>query len=257
MMNLTVNAVDAMPDGGLLKIETANVYLDEDYCREYKDLKPGDYVLISVNDTGCGMDNQTKEYIFDPFFTTKEMGKGTGLGLSTVYGIVSQNSGHIWFDSHPRIGTTFKIYFPAVNGSVVEEMKKGDGTDAAAKIGKLLLVVEDEDELREMMMKLLEGFGYRVYTAEDGEEALRLCEGLESETVDMLITDVVMPGITGKLLAMKLIEKFPEMGVLYISGYTDREIVTNEIVGEGLSFLAKPFSPQALTVKIREALRPE
>lgn len=259
MMNLTVNAVDAMPDGGLLKIETANVFLDEDYCREYNDLKPGEYVVISVNDTGCGIDNQTKEYIFDPFFTTKEMGKGTGLGLSTVYGIVTQNGGHIWFDSHPGIGTTFKIFFPAVDESAADEMKKGECTGPAfeKKKGKVLLVVEDEDELREMMVKLLKGFGYRVYAAEDGEEALRLCEGLENEAVDMLITDVVMPGITGKSLAVKLSEKFPGMGVLYISGYTDREIVINEIVGAGLTFLAKPFSPQALAVKIREILKEE
>jgi two-component system cell cycle sensor histidine kinase/response regulator CckA len=256
MMNLTVNAVDAMPDGGLLKIETANVFLGEDYCRQYKDLKPGDYVAVSVSDTGCGMDNQTKEYIFDPFFTTKETGKGTGLGLSTVYGIVTQNSGHIWFDSHPGIGSTFKIYFPAVDESEAEEIKMGECTDPAAeKKGKLLLVVEDEDDLREMMVKLLRGFGYRVYAAEDGEKALRLCERLEDETVDMLITDVVMPGITGKSLAVKLFEKFPGMGVLYISGYTDKDIVISEIVDEGLTFLAKPFSPQALTLKIREILK--
>lgn len=255
MMNLTVNAVDAMPEGGLLKIETANVFLDDDYCRQYKDLKPGNHVMISVTDTGCGMDNQTKEYLFDPFFTTKEAGKGTGLGLSTVYGIVTQSGGHIWFDSKPGKGTTFKIYFPAVDESIEEEMKKGESTGPAAeKKGKLLLVVEDEDELREVMVKILEGFGYRTYAAEDGEEALRLCEGLKGESVDMLITDVVMPGITGKTMAGKLIEMFPGMGVLYVSGYADREIVTHEIVGKGLHFLAKPFSPQVLAVKIREIL---
>lgn len=255
IMNLTVNAVDAMPEGGSLSIETANTRLDETYCRQYRDVEPGDYVVLSVIDTGYGMNKKTKEYLFDPFFTTKDVGKGTGLGLSTVYGIVKQSGGHIWFDSAPGKGSTFKIYFPVVdeNGEkdVEEENKAKAGVE---KKKELLLVVEDEDELRDVMVRVLQGFGYKAYDAKDGDTALRLCESLKEEKVDLLVTDVIMPGMSGKDLAKKLKKMFPAMGVLFVSGYTDKKIVTRDIVGKGVTFLPKPFTPALLQLRIRDVL---
>lgn len=258
VMNLAVNAVDAMPDGGTLKIETANALLDDNYCRQFSDVEPGHYVLLSVIDTGCGMDKRTIEHLFDPFFTTKEAGKGTGLGLSTVYGIVKQSGGHIWFCSTPGKGTTFKIYFPTVDDTGERDGETGDmAAPVLEKKKELLLVVEDEEELRDVMVSVLEGFGYRAFAAKDGETALRMCEEMKEETVDLLITDVMMPGMSGKDLANKLNKQFPEMGVLYVSGYTDKKIVTRDIVGKGLTFLPKPFTPGLLQLRIREVLEKE
>ena len=258
IMNLAVNAVDAMPDGGFLKIETADTYLDDAYCRQYNDVEPGYYVVLSVIDTGCGMDKKTREYLFDPFYTTKEAGKGTGLGLSTVYGIVKQSGGHIRFDSSPGKGTIFKIYFPGLDEAGEKDVEEENKTKPVVEKRKeLLLVVEDEVELRDVMVRVLEGFGYRAFAAKDGETAIRLCEELKNEKVDLLITDVMMPGISGRDLAAKLKKLFPGMGVLYVSGYTDRKIVTRDIVGKGMTFLPKPFTPGLLQFRIREVLGKE
>jgi len=255
IMNLAVNAVDAMPGGGSLKIETADICLDDAYCRQYNDVEPGNYVVLSVIDTGCGMDKKTREYLFDPFYTTKEAGKGTGLGLSTVYGIVKQSGGHIRFDSSPGKGTVFKIYFPGIDEAGEKDVEEENKTKPVVEKRKeLLLVVEDEVELRDVMVRVLEGYGYRAFAAKDGETALRMCEELKDEKVDLLITDVMMPGISGRDLAAKLKKLFPGMGVLYVSGYTDRKIVTSDIVGKGMTFLPKPFTPGLLQFRIREVL---
>lgn len=261
VMNLVVNAVDAIPQKGTITIETENVYLDDYYCRQYGEIKPGDYVRLTVTDTGCGMDDTIKEFLFEPFFTTKEPGKGTGLGLSTVYGIVKQNRGHIWFNSEANKGSTFKIYLPSVMETVGERMVELESEEAPAGEGlgakESLLVVEDERDLRDMMNQILRGYGYKVYTSGSGEEAFDLCQGLtnnENKKIDLLIADVVMPGMNGLELADKLGHFFPEIKVLYISGYTGKKIVTKEILSKGLSFLAKPFSPQELLQKIHEIL---
>ncbi|HLP46887.1 MAG TPA: PAS domain S-box protein [Candidatus Kapabacteria bacterium] len=255
IMNLVVNAIDAMPQKGTLRIETANVELNEEYCRRYTDIIPGNYVMILVADTGCGMSEETKEFLFEPFFTTKSPGEGTGLGLATVYGIVKQNKGHIWFESELEKGTTFKIYFPAITAAVedviVEPKSAPVEVDMAEGRKETLLVVEDEADLRDVIINILQGYGYRTHDAGTGEEALELCSRLNEGKIDMLITDVVMPGMNGKELADEMANLFPDVKVLFISGYTGKRIVTHDILSRGLSFPAKPFSPMELLQKIR------
>ena len=255
IMNLVVNAIDAMPKKGTLRIETSNVELDEEYCRHYTDIIPGNYVMILVADTGCGMTEETKEFLFEPFFTTKEPGEGTGLGLATVYGIVKQNKGHIWFESELEKGTTFKIYFPvttaAKEDTAVDPAPAAVMPDMAGGQKETLLVVEDEADLRDVIINILQGYGYRTYDAGTGEEALELCSQLKGEKIDMLLTDVVMPGMNGKELADEMLNLFPDVKILFISGYTGKRIVTHDILSRGLSFLAKPFSPMELLQKIR------
>ncbi|HLP59434.1 MAG TPA: ATP-binding protein [Candidatus Deferrimicrobium sp.] len=255
IMNLVVNAIDAMPQKGTLRIETANIELNEEYCRQYTDIIPGNYVMIMVADTGCGMSEETKEFIFEPFFTTKSPGEGTGLGLATVYGIVKQNKGHIWFESEPGKGTTFKIYFPAITAAgeddIVDPKSAPVEVDMAEGRKETLLVVEDEADLRDVIINILQGYGYRTHDAGTGEEALELCSRLNEGKIDMLITDVVMPGMNGKELADEMANLFPDVKVLFISGYTGKRIVTHDILSRGLSFLAKPFSPMELLQKIR------
>lgn len=254
IMNLVVNAIDAMPQNGTLRIETTNVNLDERYCRQFTDIVPGNYVMIQVTDTGCGMTEETKEFLFEPFFTTKEPGEGTGLGLATVYGIVKQNGGHTWFESELERGTTFKIYFPAtasVENNVVEPAPALVEPEITVAQKETLLVVEDEADLRDVIINILQGYGYRTHDAGTGEEALELCGQLKSGKIDMLITDVVMPGMNGKELADEMVELYPGIKVLFISGYTGKRIVTHDILSRGLSFLAKPFSPMELLQKIR------
>lgn len=258
IMNLVVNAVDAMPRRGIINIDTANVHLDEDYCRQFNEIVPGDYVMMLVADTGCGMTEEAKEYLFEPFFTTKEPGKGTGLGLATVYGIVKQNHGHICYESELGKGTTFKIYFPAVTAPVEETTGAPEPAASAVEMEggskETLLVVEDEADLRDVIIQILQGHGYRTYDAGTGEEALQMCGQLQGKKIDMLLTDVVMPGMNGKELADEMVRLYPEVKVLFISGYTGKRIVTHEILSRGLSFLAKPFSPLELLQKIRQIL---
>ncbi len=252
VMNLAVNARDAMPNGGKLTIETANVVLDESYIEKHVSAQPGPHVMLAVSDTGCGMDKKTLERIFDPFFTTKERGKGTGLGLSTVYGIVKQSGGNIWVYSEPGNGTTFKIYLPRI-----EERK-----EPAPREPKLLksfageetiLLVEDDANVRKLVHRILEAQGYTILEAKNGSEAIHLCERRKG-VIHLLLTDVVMPGISGPVLAKQLESTFPEMKVLYMSGYTDNAIVHHGVLEEGLAFLQKPMAPEALTRKVRDVL---
>lgn len=261
IMNLVVNAVDAVSKKGIIRIETANAHLDAHYCRQVNEIVPGDYVMILVADTGCGMTEEAKEYLFEPFFTTKEPGKGTGLGLATVYGIVKQNRGHICYESELGKGTTFKIFFPVFTAPVEETEGTPEPVAGVAGMGEraadskeTLLVVEDEADLRDVIIQILQGHGYRTYDAGTGEEALELCDQLKGGKIDMLLTDVVMPGMNGKELADEMVKLFPDIKVLFISGYTGKRIVTHEILSRGLSFLAKPFSPLELLQKIRKIL---
>jgi two-component system, cell cycle sensor histidine kinase and response regulator CckA len=249
IMNLSVNARDAMPEGGKLTIETANVELDEEYAKQHIAVQPGRYVMLSMSDTGVGMAPEVRERIFEPFFTTKE--KGTGLGLSTVYGIVKQTGGNIWVYSEPGQGTTFKIYLPQVDApveelreEVVKEISRGHET---------ILLVEDEDIVRKLAARVLKKQGYKVLEAPDGGKAFMLCETVK-EPIHLILTDVVMPGMSGRKLVDRLKEIHPETKVLYMSGYTDNAILHHSILGPGTNFIQKPFTIDGLARKVREAL---
>lgn len=251
IMNLVVNARDAMPSGGKVTIETANVFLDDEYAREHLATEPGQYVMLAVSDTGTGMDAETQARIFEPFFTTKELEKGTGLGLSTVYGIVKQSGGFIWVYSEPGHGTTFRIYFPRVDAEKTTEAKPVD--EAAQHGSETILVVEDEDVVRKLAREILEDAGYEVLVADKGEEAIRQCLEHPQE-IHLLLSDVVMPGAGGKEIAERLIPLRPGMKVLFMSGYTDEAIVHHGVLDSDVKFIQKPFSPAALARKVREVL---
>ena len=253
IMNLVVNARDAMPKGGKLSIETSNVYLDESYVQEHVSVAPGDYVMLAISDTGCGMDEETRQQIFEPFFTTKESGKGTGLGLSMVYGIVKQSGGNIWVYSEEGRGTTFKIYFPRVTADA-EEYKRAAQAFEVPKGSETILLVEDAEWVRTLARQVLETAGYRVLEAGSAEAAINLCERINGDRIDLLLTDVVMPGMSGDDMSKVLQAKQPNMPVLYMSGYTDDSIVQHGVLEPGINFLQKPFSPGALALKVREVL---
>lgn len=248
IMNLSVNARDAMPRGGRLTIETANVVFDETYCRKHTCVSPGDYVVLAVADTGCGMDDATRKRIFDPFFTTKEKNKGSGLGLSTVYGIVKQMGGTIWVYSEKGKGTVFKIYLPRTQALPAAHDHAVDSRAVPVKDARLL-VVEDELNLRKLIEKLLTGLGYKVTIASNGGEALLLVEekGLRP---DLLLTDVVMPGMSGRVLSDRLRKTRPDLKVLFMSGYTDSMIMQHGVLDPGTPFIQKPFSRHDLAQKI-------
>jgi PAS domain S-box-containing protein len=252
MLNLIVNARDAMPKGGKITIETGRAYLDEAYAREHVAVQPGHYVVLTVSDTGIGMDAETQKRIFDPFFTTKEIGKGTGLGLATVYGIVKQSEGNIWVYSELGIGTTFKVYLPRVDEVADGEELAGDSRSVPGG-SETILLVEDEDLVRRLAVKILEEFGYTVITAANGEDGLRLCKEFKGP-IDLLISDVVMPQMSGRQLAEHVSVLRPETKVLFMSGYTDDAIVRHGILEEDMAFIQKPFLPDALARKTRELL---
>lgn len=254
IMNLAVNSQDAMPGGGKLTFETARVFLDETYAAKHEGIIPGPYVMLAVNDTGDGMDKETQDRMFEPFFTTKEKGKGTGLGLSTVYGIVKQHEGNIWVYSEPGLGTTLKIYLPVADGVV-------GCTDSDLKLSpesnlrgsETILLVEDNDLVRELALAVLVQLGYRALVAKSGKDALARLAG-HGGSVDLLLTDVVMPEMNGKQLYGMIAEQYPSMRVLYMSGYTDNVIAHHGIVDEGVNFIQKPFNVNALAAKVREVL---
>jgi signal transduction histidine kinase len=253
IMNLVVNARDAMPRGGKLSIETSNVYLDEAYAREHVSVVPGDYVMLAISDTGCGMSEETRLHIFEPFFTTKEQGKGTGLGLSMVYGIVRQSGGNIWVYSEEGRGTTFKVYFPRVTAHA-EEFKRISGALDGPRGSETILLVEDAELVRNLARQVLEGAGYRVLEAANAEAAIDLCERINGDKIDLLLTDVIMPGMSGNDMSKILLAKQPDMPVLFMSGYTDDAIVQHGVLEAGINFLQKPFTPGALALKVREVL---
>jgi len=251
VMNLAVNARDAMPTGGTIRIETANAHFHEDYARHHAGAKPGPQVLLSVSDTGTGMSPETVTHIFEPFFTTKEMGKGTGLGLATVYGIVKQSGGYIWVESEVGVGSSFKIFLPRVFDEAVPKIFSQAPSAASGR--ETILLVEDAEPLRKLALRFLENHGYRVIQAQDGEEALTVVRGL-SEPIHMMLTDVVMPGINGRVLAEKLLPSYPQMKVLYMSGYTDSFIAGHGVLEQGTALIHKPFSEEDLLAKVREVL---
>jgi PAS domain S-box-containing protein len=253
IMNLAVNARDAMPQGGKLTVETANVRLDGDYAAHHLAVQPGDYVLLSVTDTGTGMTEEVRSRIFEPFFTTKEKGKGTGLGLSTVYGIVKQSGGSIWVYSEVGCGTTFKIYLPRVDREARGEEERAATRAQSASGTETILLVEDEEPVRLLARAVLEREGYTVVAARCGADAERVFE--ESDRgIDLLLTDVVMPGVSGPQLARRLCERRPGLKVIYMSGYTDDAVVRHGLLGGEVVFVQKPFTPDSLARKVRETL---
>ena len=251
IMNLAVNARDAMPQGGQLTIETANVILDRDYARGHVEVAPGPYVLLAVSDNGTGMDGETMAHIFEPFFTTKESGKGTGLGLATVYGIVKQSGGHIWVYSELGEGTTFKVYLPREQG--VEPVRPKAPPAIGMEGDETILLVEDDEGLRELVSAALRKYGFTVLEAAHGGEALLLCENHQSP-IHLMLTDVVMPQLSGSALAERLRPLHPEMKVLYMSGYTENAIVHHGVLHAGFNFIQKPFKILNLVRKVREVL---
>jgi len=251
LMNLVVNAKDAMPNGGKLTIQTQNTAVDENHRRGQQFIRPGNYVMLSVSDTGTGMDKETQSRIFEPFFTTKEKGKGTGLGLSTVYGIVKQSGGYVIVQSEPGRGSSFHIYLPQAEG--VAERHSAPAIDAATGGTETILLVEDEESVRQLVRDTLTARGYRMIEADGGESGLAAAEK-HSAKIDLVITDVVMPGIGGRELVKQLVRNRPGIKVLYLSGYTEDAIVSEGSIESGTAFLQKPFSLQNLSRKVREVL---
>jgi CheY-like chemotaxis protein len=251
IMNLVVNAKDAMPEGGKLTVQSSDVTVRQNFSA-HRFIQPGRYAVISVADTGHGMDTETQSRIFEPFFTTKEKGKGTGLGLSTVYGIVKQSSGYVFAESELGAGTTFYVYLPRVEESA-EELSPAQSQQNDAGGCETVLLVEDEESVRELVRLTLASRGYQVLEAENGESGLRMAESFK-EHIDILITDVVMPGIGGRELARKLLLLRPAISVLYLSGYTEDAVVTRGALGPRTAFLQKPFTLQNLAKKVREVL---
>jgi CheY-like chemotaxis protein len=250
LMNLSVNARDAMPNGGMLRIETTNVDIEEGFAGPHTEVQAGRYVQLKVTDTGVGMTQEVLSHLFEPFFTTKKAGEGTGLGLATVYGIVKQCGGSIWVYSQPGQGTNFQIYLPRIEpqGTAAKEPAQAAPT---ARGTETILLVEDQDQLRKMTVRVLQGHGYHVLEAADPDAAL-LHSANYAGPIHLLLTDVVMPGMMGPELADRIKPQRPAMGVVFMSGYSERALMDRQIMEGG--YLGKPFSPKSLAMKVREVL---
>lgn len=251
LMNLVVNARDAMPKGGILTVETKNVHLDENYVGRHLSAKAGQYILLAVSDTGAGMDQATQARLFEPFFTTKSSGKGTGLGLSTVFGIVKQSGGSVEVYSEPNRGTSVKVYLPRIDQPVAVEAQGEQKT--VARGSETILLVEDDDMVRTLVRETLQREGYRILDAPGPMDAKKIAE-THKAPIQLMITDVVMPKVNGRDLAEHLTKRRPDMKVLYMSGYTDNAVLNNGILDKEVAFLQKPFTPVALMEKVREVL---
>jgi CheY-like chemotaxis protein len=253
ILNLVVNARDALSDDGALTIETKNAHLDQEYADAHPGVSPGDYVSLTVSDTGAGMDEATRARIFEPFFTTKETGKGTGLGLSTVYGIVAQTGGHIAVKSQKGVGTTFQVYLPRVDREperVVSDSQRPTSLEGSETI----LVVEDDDQVRSTIHAILARSGYNVLLAGSGHEALTLCAAQPATPIHLLLTDTVMPRMGGRELAERLKVQRPGLRILFMSGYTEDMALPRDASAGGGAFLPKPITPHALLLKVRQLL---
>jgi len=253
LMNLAVNARDAMPQGGKLTIETRNVHLDDTYAEQHAGAGAGDYVMIAVTDTGCGMDAETQAQIFEPFFTTKEVGKGTGLGLSIVYGIVKQNKGNVWVYSEPGKGTTFKVYFPQVEERLSIHTDDGPLKLVVASHSEMILVVEDDEIVRQLVCAVLKKGGYETIGAPNGIEALRICTH-EGRKIGLVLSDLVMPEMSGPALIAQLSAVMPGLKALHMSGYASDAVVRHGYLGSSIPFIQKPFSAIDLLQKVRDVL---
>jgi two-component system, cell cycle sensor histidine kinase and response regulator CckA len=251
VMNLAINARDAMPDGGQLTIETTHVVLDAEFARQHLGIAPGPHVMLAVSDTGLGMDREVQSRIFEPFFTTKERGKGTGLGLSTVLGIVQQTGGSIWVYSELGQGTTFKVYIPRARGGAAPDVQLPSTTTLRGS--ETVLLVEDQDEVREVARQILRRLGYEVLEAPSAAEALAI-GARPGHRIDLLLTDVVMPQMSGRELAERLVPLRPDLRVLFMSGYTEDAILQHRILESGFAYLQKPLVPEALGRRVREVL---
>jgi two-component system, cell cycle sensor histidine kinase and response regulator CckA len=255
IMNLVVNARDAMPQGGKLTLETANVTLDEAYTRPFAELRPGPYVMLAISDTGTGISPEVLARIFEPFFTTKPPGEGTGLGLSTVYGIVKQSDGHIRVYSEPGRGSTFKVYLPRMEPEVKPHLAEAvRSPGSAGPTAETVLLVEDEEGVRRLAGHVLRERGYVVLEACNPQEALEMT-GHHPGPIHLMLTDVVMPGMSGCQLVERLAPRRPGMKVLYMSGYPDNTIVHHGVLDPSTAFLGKPFTPDKLVRKVQEVLR--
>jgi two-component system, cell cycle sensor histidine kinase and response regulator CckA len=252
ILNLAVNSRDAMPEGGELRIDTKNVRLDEQYVRVHPGAKAGNYVRLAVTDSGSGMDSETLAHIFEPFFTTKEMGKGTGLGLATVYGVVKQSGGYVWVDSEPGKGASFQIFLPRVE-DVSQPREVSPYLGENLRGSETILLVEDAEALRKLAASFLTSHGFEVLSAPNAEEALRIAAA-HAGSIQLLVTDVIMPGQNGRVLAERLVFSYPEIKVLYISGYTDSFIAGHGVLGPESNLLNKPFTEEALIHKVRDVL---
>jgi CheY-like chemotaxis protein len=253
LVNLAVNARDAMTDGGVLTIETTNISIDEDYCTVHPYVKPGRYVMLAISDTGCGMNDDVKAHLFEPFFTTKQKGRGTGLGLATTYGAVKQSGGSIEVYSEQGKGTTFKIYLPALDEPAQQLDLEKPTSSSIPKGEETILLVEDEKIVRELAVKMLRRMNYNILCAASGVEAIKIAQQYE-DVISLLITDVVMPGMNGRELARQLQQMRPTIKILFTSGYTENAIAHHGIIDKNLNFIGKPYSSRELGQKIRSLL---
>jgi PAS domain S-box-containing protein len=251
LLNLVLNARDAMQNGGTLTVETANVVLDRPYTDGRACVEPGRYVMLAIRDTGCGMDAETQSRLFEPFFSTKELGKGTGLGLSTCYGIVKQSHGYILVDSEPDRGSVFKVYLPRVDD--VPHVCTQTAARKNLRGSETILVIEDDDDVRATVRRVLTNRGYRVFAARNGEEALKL-SGTHRERIQLVLSDVIMPGLSGPEIVRQVRQCSARTKALFMSGYSDRAIQAHSAPPSGISFIQKPFAPDALAMRVREVL---